>query len=299
MTKQVFDAVPKLTVKGEALHQLAQSAQGAREMNVLRLAANVADRETITVGSQSFQLVVLNTDTTFNASALDNTTGLDCIESWTAHGMVAGQVLRCENEFLLVKRVLSADQVLLSRGYAGSTVASHADSTNVYGQAATALTAGKVVLPLGATLTPAAAGPQIATGFTALNDQGFTAVYTANTLTIHREHNGSHAACSETLAGTDNVWAAANTYGGIEKGEVLFALGSRVPTATEVTLGVMGFYFPFTVTFARVTVFTTSTGATVAFGGAVAWSGGLVTLTNGTDPDFADTTTVVVEAYGN
>ena len=123
MSKQVFDAVPKLTVKGEALHQLAQAAQGAYETNVLRLAANVADRETVTVGSQSFQLVSLATDSTFNASALDNTTGLDCIESWTAHGMVAGQVLRCENEFLLVKRVLSANQVLLSRGYAGSTVA--------------------------------------------------------------------------------------------------------------------------------------------------------------------------------
>jgi len=298
MSKQVFGEIPKLTVKGEALHQLAQASQGAYEQNVLRLAANVADRETFTVGPESFQIVQINTDTNVNSTSLDNTNA-ESTETITAHGLAVGAILRCEAEYMRVKTVVDANTVVLTRGYAGSTIASHTDGADIFKAGATALTAGKVYLPIGATLTPAAAGPLLATGFNALSTQGFTAVYTTNALTISREADGRHVACSETLAGVDNVWAAANTYGGIEKGEVKFALAKRVPTATEVALGVMTVKFPFTPTFVRVTVQTTATLAAVAWGGSYAVSGSTVTLTNGADPDWAATDTVTVEAYGN
>lgn len=297
MSKQVFNEIPRLTVKGEALHQLAQAVQGAFEMNVLRLAANVVDRETITIGPESFQIVQINTDTNVNSTSLDNTNA-ESTETITAHGLSVGAILRCESEFMRVKQVVDANTVVLTRGYAGSTIASHADASDIFKAGATALTAGKIYVPVGATLTPAAAGPLLATGLAALSTQGWTFSYASNALVIRREANGKHVACTETLSGADNVWAAASTYGGIEKGEVVKALGMRVPNATEVALGVMEFYFPFNPAFARVSVFTTSTGAPVAFGGAVAWADNKVTLTNGTDPDFAATHTVVVEAFG-
>ena len=299
MSKQVFDAIPKLTVKGEALHQLAQGAQGAYETNVLRLAANVVDRETITVGSEVFEIVQINTDTNVNSTAALDTLDAESQETITAHGLAVGAILRVESEYLRVKKVIDANTVVVTRGYAGSTIAEHTAGQDIFKAGATALTAGTVSLPVGGTLTPAAAGPELAAGFAALTKQGFGASYAANGLVIYREHNGSHAACSETLTGVNNAWSAAATYGGIEKGEVKKALGVRVPTATEVALGVLTFYFPFDVTFARVSVFTTSSGAAVAFDGAIAWEDNKVTLTNGTDPDFAATTTVVVDAYGN
>jgi len=73
----------------------------------------------------------------------------------------------------------------------------------------------------------------------------------------------------------------------------------RVPTAAEVTRGVLKAKFPFTPTAARVSVFTTSTGAVVAWGGTFAISAGVVTLTNGTDPDWAATDTVIIEAFSS
>jgi hypothetical protein len=298
MSKQVFGAIPKLTVKGEALHQLAQASQGAYEQNVLRLAANVVDRETITVGPESFQLVVLATDTNVNSTSLDNTNA-ESTETITAHGLSVGALLRCENEFLRVKQVVNANTVVLTRGYAGSTIASHTDGADLFKAAATALTAGKIYLPIGATLTPAAAGPQIATGFNALSTQGFTAVYASNALTITREANGLHVACSETLSGTDNVWSAANTYGGIEKGEVKFALAQRIPTATEVALDQLTVKFPFAPTFVKVTVQVTSSRAAKAWDGGWSVSGNTVTVTNAGTTDWATTDTVTVEVYGN
>lgn len=298
MSKQVFSEIPKLTVKGEALHQLAQASQGAYEQNVLRLAANVADRETITVGPESFELVQINTTTGVTSTTLDNTTD-PATQIITAHGLSVGAILRVENEYMTVKSVTDADTVVLNRGHAGSTVASHTDGATIYKKGATALTAGKISLPIGATLTPAAAGPEIATGLGALSTQGWTFSYAANALTMTREANGRHVACSETLGGTDNVWAAASTYGGIEKGEVKFALAQRVPTATEVALDQLTVLLPFAPTFVRVTVQVTSSRAAKAWDGAYTISGNTVTVTNGGTTDWAATDTVTVEAYGN
>lgn len=303
----VLAQVPRLTVKGEAIHRLADNLYGTDEVAVLRLAANVVDRETITITSgapfkatraDAFQIVVINTDTTANSTVLDSTSAADVVETIASHGLTKGAILRCESEFLLVKEVKSANTVLLERGYAGSTIASHADGSDIFKKGATALTAAKIYVPISGTLTPAAAGPELAAGLTALNTLGWTFTYTANTLTGFRRANGYHDTLAETLSGTDNVWAAAASWGGFESGQMKRGVAIRVPTASEVALGVLAAQFPFTVAYARVTVFTTSTGAPVAFGGTIAWSGGKVTLTNGTDPDFSANETVVIEAFG-
>jgi hypothetical protein len=299
MSKQVFNEIPKLTVKGEALHQLAQAVQGAFSQNVLRLAANVADRETITVGPESFEVVQINTSTGATSTALANTSAADVTETITAHGLVVGSILRCENEYLRVKAVPSVNTVVLSRGYAGSTAASHANGTALFKKAAPALAAGKISLPVGATLTPAAAGPELATGFNALSTQGFKAVYTTGAFTISREANGKSVACTETLAGASNAWAAAATYGGIEKAEVKRAIAQRVPNATEVAIGNLSARFPFNPTFVRVTVQVSATRAAKAWGGTVAVSGDTVTLTNNATNDWAATDTVNIEVFGN
>ena len=295
----VLAAIPRQTVKGEAIARLAEASYGTHEHALLYLPANVVDREPITVGRDAFQLVVINTDTNSNSTVLDSTSAADVVETITAHGLERGAVLRCESEFLLVKEAKSVNTVLLERGYAGSTIASHADATDIFKKGATALTAGKKQLPLGATLTPAAAGPQIATGMTALGSLGWTWAYATDQVFGFRAANGVNDALSETLTGSGNVWAAAASAGGIEAAGVKCGLAMRVPTASEVTLGTMKVKFPFTPTFVKVTVFTVSTGAIVAWGGTWAVSGGVVTLSNGSDPDWSVLEKVIVEAYGN
>ena len=298
-SKSVFAAIPRDTVKGEAIARLAIASYGSDEVAVLRLAADAVDRELITVGRDAYQIVVINTDTTANSTVLDSTSAADVVETVAAHGLTRGAVLRCESEFLLVKEVRSVNTLLLQRGYAGSTIASHADATDIFRKGAAALTAGKIVLPVASTLTPAAAGPQLATGMTALGTLGWTFTYTANTLTGFRTANGVHDTLSETLGGVNNVWAAAASWGGIEAAGQKRGLAMRVPTAAEVALGALAVKFPFTPTFVRITVFTTATAAPVAWNGAYAVNGGVVTLDNSSTTDWSVAETVVVEAFGN
>lgn len=296
---ELLKAMSRQTVKGEVLHQLAEATGSpVHEHASLRLAADVVDRELITVGANGFQLVVLNTATGSTSTVLDSTSTADVRETITAHGLARGAVLRCESEFLLVKSVIDANTVVLGRGHAGSTVASHADATAIYKQEATALTAGKIVLPLGATLTPAAAGPMIAAGLTALNTKGWTFTYASNYVDGFRAADGTHDATTETLTGVNNAWSAAVSFGGATVAQAPYAATVRVPTAAEVTRGVMLAMFPFTPVGVKVSVFTTASGAAVAWGGTFAIDDGLVTLTNGTDPDWAATDTVIIEAFG-
>lgn len=305
----VLAQVPRLTVKGEAIHRLAETNYGTDEVAVLRLAANVVDRETITITSgapfqgtraDAFQIVQINTDTTANSTVLDSTSAADVVETIASHGLVRGDVLRCENEFLLVKEVKSANTVLLKRGHAGSTIASHTDGADIFKRGATAVSAGKVILPVGATLTPTAAGPEIAKGMTALGTLGWTFTYTTNTVTGFRTANGYHDTLAETLSGANNVWGAAASWGGIEAAGVKHGVAMRVPTAAEVALGVLTFNFPFTVTGVKQETFVTATGLLKGTqpNGTLAVSGNTVTLAQGANV-WADTDTVKIEVWGN
>lgn len=82
--------------------------------------------------------------------------------------------------------------------------------------------------------------------------------------------------CSETMAGTNNVWSANASYGGdqsITPPRTLIT--SRVPTATEVTLEQMHFALPFSPVSAIVQI-RSSAGLVRAFDGKVTIGGNIV-----------------------
>lgn len=297
MSYKTFLHVGRETVKGDALHQLSDAAAGHYDVGYLRLAADVADRETITIGEDSFELVSYATDSTEVTSAFDNTNA-EVTETATAHGFAVGDILRIENEFVLVTAVGSANTFTASRGYAGSTIASHADATAIYKKGATALTAGKITLPIGATLTPAAAGPQIATGIQALNNAGFSAEYDTNWVAVFRPSKDGTVAVSETLGGTNNAWDAATIGGGVSRGATKWAVAKLAAAAADVTRGYLKFKFPFAPTWARVSV-QTAAGVAKAWDGAYAISSSTVKVDNSGTTDWAATDVVVVEVSGN
>lgn len=105
-------------------------------------------------------------------------------------------------------------------------------------------------------------------------------------------------ACSDTLAGSGNQWAAANTYGfqGEPETPRKRTKFTRVPTASEVTKGNLHLALGFTPTTVRAQVFVTATGAAKAWGGTITRNGRIVTLTNNATNDFAATDTVLIIA---
>lgn len=107
-------------------------------------------------------------------------------------------------------------------------------------------------------------------------------------------------ACTETLSGSNNAWAAANMYGGDSGGAKQIFKGSRVPNATEVALGNVHFLLPFVPTVVDVRVYVTATP-----GVAVAWDGTFTidsskkraTVNNGGGTDWTTSHTIEIEAH--
>ncbi len=110
--------------------------------------------------------------------------------------------------------------------------------------------------------------------------------------------NGADAtACTETLAGSNNTWAAATMYGGDAKPEDsrnLFVL-SRAATATEAALLTMHFVPPYTPTYA-VGLVRTAAGAHVAFDGTITITGNRIDVTSSGSTNVSSTNVVTIIA---
>jgi hypothetical protein len=105
-------------------------------------------------------------------------------------------------------------------------------------------------------------------------------------------------ACTETLTGTNNAWAAAAMYGGRAKRSRRHVVVSRVPTAVEVALGNMHFELSFTPSQVIVRVKPTATpNAAKAHDGGVTIDGTHVTVDNAGSTDWATTDTIEVLAF--
>lgn len=104
-------------------------------------------------------------------------------------------------------------------------------------------------------------------------------------------------ACTETLAGANNVWAAATAFGGRPEQTELPSpiLIKRTPTATEVALQTMHFPLTFTPT-TVIPQIRTSAGAIRAFDGTVTITDQYVSIVSGGSTDVAadDVVTLVV-----
>lgn len=122
------------------------------------------------------------------------------------------------------------------------------------------------------------------------------AISASEVLFIDR-NTANAVACTETLSGANNVWAAPNSYGGegVPREVPSSSMISRQPNATEVAIENMHFNFRFTVLSAIVQV-RTQAGAIKAIDAVVSINTNRVTITSSGATDLAATDTVTVLA---
>lgn len=282
--------------------------EGGPSYNTLRVAANVANAETVVINGITFTFKVVNTDSTKNTVAALADEAVTEFFTMTAHGLVAGDLLRVENEICAVDRVWDADRVRLRRGVSGTTQAAHLTNQDIYIEAVPGSVPNGCKVGLVTTLTPTAATAAFTADFnnanrqTALNARVYNV--DANTLYfVTADRPGGNPigatstwAVSETLAGASNAWDAANFIAGTVPGGRTTII--RVPTAGEVAAGKLIIAFPFAPTVEDVVIRTVSTQAAVAWDGAATVSGNLVILDNAGLTDWAETSEVIVTARG-
>lgn len=266
-------------------------------MNVLRLAANVANGEQIVIGNDTFEIDIINTDSNVNTSEALNATDTETVLVMAAHGRVAGNLLRIENEIVRVKSVVDASTIVIARGSAGTTKATHVSGSDIY-QSDAAPAAPLIPIGLVTTLTPTAAAPAIVDTINDLNTGGVFAYSVSVNEIVVQTADGVQPRllpCTETLAGSNNVWAASAMYG-VASTEVRgVVLSARAANATEVALDHMLFNFSFSPVAVMIQV-RTAAGALKTWDGAITVSGKKVTVTNGGASDWAATDVVTVLA---
>lgn len=291
------------TAKGRLINSILENMEGTRPFVELALSGVVADQETFTLGDVTFEIHQVNTDTGAVVSggelASDATVDEFTVGTTPIASIQVGHVLRLATEYMLVlSRNATAGTVRVQRGYAGSTAVVHANGV-VINEAAQAVGAGNAPVPVGATLTAAAADDLIVAAANAyFGEKGGdveAVIESAGVVLFHFPPNDQGAlTVAETLVnGTIGALAGSQEVATLSRAEA-----QRVPTAAEVAAGKMHFVFPFSPKMAKVTVFTTATGAAVAWDGAVTYNGKLATLGNAGAVDWSAATTVVVEAIG-
>ena len=322
-----------------------KGGQRVKDVNILRMAAAAADAETITIGGQTFEVSLLETEGDITSgnieinlfddavqaqgtltmatkpTADDTVTIGSTVYTFKASQSAAGEVEIgadvAASKVNLVAAingtdgVNSADPLVTAADFAGDDMVVTAIKAGTTGNAIASeetFTDGSDAWDA-ATLgtTQAGADPTaeefIDGALTVINSNStvVTAVkISAAIMAIYSRQDGKKSiACTETLAGTNNVWAAATTFGGrqVLPGAIKrSAMDSRVPTATEVAVGVMVFAFPFDVDSAMVQAKVTATNALKAIDGDVALSNNLVIVNNDGSTDWATTDTVTVLA---
>lgn len=161
------------------------------------------------------------------------------------------------------------------------------------------VTTGRVAVDVAAAQTPTAASTALVTAINSVNC-GMTAKKISNSevLVWATAGDATAYACTETLAGSNNVWAAATAFGGRAEPTALPVpiMVSRTPTATEIALQTMHFPLTFTPTivFAQLR---TSAGANVAFDGTITITDQYVSLTASGTADPASGDVVTLLAY--
>lgn len=297
---------------------------GVKASNILRVAADVVDGQTVTIGADTYIVDIIATDTTvITAGNQTNNTTKCVLVTIAAHGRVAGDLLRIENEMMKVLRVIDANTVVVFRGVCGTTVATHANGLAIY--KSDAVHATSIPVGLNATLTPTAFTPALVAEInnaasggerpsakaSTIYDPGVTAttaqrankvvavaISVNEILVTSAVPQACVLGCTETLAGADNGWSAVAMAGGVAPAVTKVAALSHVPTAVEVALDHFYVDLDFTPTWVEVVVRTTASGIIVAWVGGVLISTNRVTINNAGGTDWAATDTVYVIAGG-
>ena len=284
---------------------------GVASIGVLQVAANVSSAETVTIGSDVYEVEIVNTDSNDDTAggSWNNTTDPLTVSMVVGtyaslNGALAvGDLIRVENEIMRVT-VVDGDDVTYARGVSGTTTAVHADANDIY--IGDGIAGGSTIaVGLVTTLTPTAFTAAILDDINNTGTESVLAVLSSvnEVIVVSAASAGGAVAASaattattETMAGVNNEWGAANLGAGRVAAAKRIAMVSRVPTQTEVDTGNMYFYFPFTVATALVQAKTTSTNALEAITPDIIISGNYVLVNNDGGTDWATTSTVTVLA---
>ena len=229
--------------------------------NTLRVAANVASAETVTIGDDIYEVEIVNTDSTDNAQGGDFVpvtnplTVIDAVTNYPGNAFAVGDLIRIGNEIMKVSVNDGAD-VTFIRGVSATTIATHADAADMY--LGDGVTAGNIPVGIVATLTPVVFIAALTADINTFGTELITAmipgvtnamyIYTSVTAGDGVPVGSEEAiATTETLAGADNVWSVAAVEAGRRAGDRLGSMQVHTVTATEVAVGIHLMQFPFTI----------------------------------------------------
>ena len=274
-------------------------AEGNKAYQTLRLAANVADTETFTIGDDVYEIEQVNTDTNKNV-ADEDAAAIDAVSNPVqitmeddAHGVEAGNLIRIGDE--IMKVTLVEDEVITAiRGWSGTTIGTHVKNSDVYKGGG--YTATNIPVGIGATLTPAVASVAIPA---TINDEGtedFTAIKLSDNIVLLTANTvgARTTATTETFGQANNVWLGDTVVGGAAAGPRRMAAYVHEATAEEATLGKIYFPVEWEPSAAVVQVTATSTDRVKAWDGAWSFETGAtnaqpwrVEIDNGGSSDWA------------
>lgn len=284
---------------GRVAVNLTGSGTAAKAAKVLTFATNPADGDTFTIDGTvyTFKTALTNGGTTANEVLIgaDLTASRNNAVAAATKGAGGGTLYGSATVALVNVLVTATSTNALTAtaviaGTAGNAIAIAEASTNMsWASGATTLSGG---------VDPTAA-ETITALTTAINsvDCGLRAVaITGGIFLVNNKGGQTPIACTESLLGTNNGFAAAVTYGGKAATEnvpdVLYAFS---PTSTDVAIGTCRIPVNFTPQAVNVNV-RTSTGTPRSFGGTVTIVNGVIVLTNNATNDFTATDIVTVHA---
>jgi len=250
---------------------------GSLANGILRASGNYADGQTVTIGTDVFEIDPITTDSTDVCSGGDfnNTTDPLTVElDATAYPVISpsgtgplivGELIYIGTEYLRVTAI-DGDNVTFERGAGGSTAAAHANTSAIYTSAATPA-ATKIPVGVQTTLTPAAVTPILAA---TINEDPGTS-HQANDVTAKSLESGAVlmivadsvgvVALPTTETGTNLAWDHTAMRRGAALGRKQVFSTAIVPDSEEATAGTIYIPLPFDPSVVQIMVVTTSTGA--------------------------------------
>ena len=313
MSKALFDQLQgDTTIKGKALHALSKYNAGSLAHAKVTLSGVVVNGQTVTVGTDVYEFYNLTVSTTAKATeALTADTTEITLDKDPNVALVAGEVLRIQDEFVVVLQVNDVRDILVLRGAFGSTAAEHTIANSVVYHNIT-LTAGNLPVPLNATLTAATAKTAFANAVNFWREGYVTNLGSHERALAHLPVFATVAASANAIvlfgAGyTDVVLATTGTnvavtnFGPeVQVGQAVQSEVAHTLIAADTTAGSVEIAFPFDVVGVSVKQFA-DTGKPIAPGSAplatnITVDGQLVTVAKGTNA-YTTGGVLVVTAY--
>jgi hypothetical protein len=186
-------------------------------VGILDLLVNVVDGETVSIGADVYEVVVVNTDSAVDTAggSWDVTTDPLTIDLAGMVGLVTviaqGDLIRIENEILKCTGVVGTSYTF-ARGRCGTVAATHADAQSIFISAAPGAMSN-IAVGLVTTLTPTAFALALVAEIAADGTEDVTAADRAlgaatRKIEVVADTAQAVIVLAETLAGVGNAWRA-------------------------------------------------------------------------------------------